>query len=492
MSVNLIEAGYEELRGLSQIGHASATHIIDIRNECNLQKVPFTFHDLAGKPTIQTAIGTLLRGGQCYFEGQPLPFELEDKLDDGDAVGGVATADDKDSETQGNQPTKSPKSASQKKSPRGSLAMSKPVRQPEPQRPTRDDEILSLMQNMTISMKDIQKSMREMELRQDSLESWRSSVLQGEATQAAIGPDVRPRVKYQVSAEAGVSGADRSSRRDEYIDNLSQYVDERSSSPQFLPPGRNPHRQQSDQRQDSWEQNGRVPSSNDSGQNVSADRGRSERHHKEYIPKLKYYDGKECFQAWLKKFENFRRHYRWDDDDSLFYLVGLLIEEASEFYEDLHPDVQDKYASTTQALLQMFSKKATPAAKKAELNSIRQGEGKNIDEFKKRIKILVHQAYPRMGQEVINNQGLHAFLRGCSDIQAAEIALIREPTTLDEAADYTKIAVSNHSMLMEFHRDKKPKTRQVTFADEYDICQVQKQPKPNENQPQKDSFSEVL
>ena len=87
-----------------------------------------------------------------------------------------------------------------------------------------------------------------------------------------------------------------------------------------------------------------------------------------------------------------------------------------------------------------------------------------------------------MGQEVINNQGLHAFLRGCSDIQAAEIALIREPTTLDEAADYTKIAVSNHSMLMEFNRDKKPKTRQATFADEND----------NENQTQKDSFSEVL
>ena len=84
-----------------------------------------------------------LHGGQCYFEGQPLPFELEDMSDDGNAVGGVATADDKDSETQGNQPTKSPKSASQKKSPRGSLAMSKssvkqPVHQPEPQRPTRD------------------------------------------------------------------------------------------------------------------------------------------------------------------------------------------------------------------------------------------------------------------------------------------------------------------------------------------------------------------
>ena len=139
MSVNLIQAGYEELRGLSQIGHASATHIIDIRNECNLQKVPFTFHDLAGKPTIQTAIGTLLRGGQCYFVGQPLPFELEDMSDDGNAVGGVATADDKDSETQGNQPTKSPKSASQNKSPRGSLAMSKsPVKQPvhQPERST--------------------------------------------------------------------------------------------------------------------------------------------------------------------------------------------------------------------------------------------------------------------------------------------------------------------------------------------------------------------
>ena len=115
MSVNLIQASYEELRSWPQISHASVTHIIDIGNECNLQKVPFTFRDLAGKPTIQTNIATLLRGGKCFFEGQPLPFELDDTSDDGYAVGDVATTDDTDSQTQGNQPSKSPKSASQKK-----------------------------------------------------------------------------------------------------------------------------------------------------------------------------------------------------------------------------------------------------------------------------------------------------------------------------------------------------------------------------------------
>ena len=90
--------------------------------------------------------------------------------------------------------------------------------------------------------------------------------------------------------------------------------------------------------------------------------------------------------------------------------------------------------------------------------------------FGKRIKTLAYQAYPGSSDGMIENQALQAFLRGCTDTYAAEIALICEPTTLDDAVQYTKVAVANHSMLQE----KRPhRARQVSFADEFSVRQVQ-------------------
>ena len=58
------------------------------------------------------------------------------------------------------------------------------------------------------------------------------------------------------------------------------------------------------------------------------------------------------------------------------YLVGLLTDKPSEFYENLRPEVNDSYASTTEALIKMYERKIT-----SELSSIYQKEDESIDAF---------------------------------------------------------------------------------------------------------------
>ena len=86
---------------------------------------------------------------------------------------------------------------------------------------------------------------------------------------------------------------------------------------------------------------------------------------------------------------------------------------------------------------------------------------------------------------MIENQALQALMGGCTDTYAAEIALIREPTTLDDAVQYTKVTVANHSMLQE----KRPhRARQISFMNQFSIRQVQ-QPEKAQHQ---DVFTEII
>ena len=55
-------------------------------------------------------------------------------------------------------------------------------------------------------------------------------------------------------------------------------------------------------------------------------------------------------------------------------------------------------------------------------------------------------------------------MRGANDKYAIEIAMIREPKTLTEAINFTKVAQSNHALLSSRPRGI---LRQVTFEDEH-------------------------
>ena len=456
MAINLTFATYEEMRSLPRIGHVTATHLIQVRDDCQLYGRPFNFMALSEKPYIKTTFRSLLLKGECYFEdktGSPsyldpgysdIAVGEESQDDDGGKEQALSPEVDREQATAPSKPFQHPMFEDESlgeipdKDGRKKQALSPEGDREQAMAPSisSQDEMLDILKTISGNMKSLQLTMQEICQRQDEFDNWMSSYEQLQATHLSKNPDVRSKMEVpynprQSSHELPAQSEERSSPVDCNF--------------------RHPDRQEA----------------------------------KPYVPKLKSYNGGECFRAWLTKFESFRRYYRWTDNDALFYLVGHLTDEPSEFYENLRPEVKNSYASTTEALIKMYEKKITPSTKRSELSSIYQKEDESIDAFSKRIKTLAYQAYPTSSDEMIEDQALQAFLRGCTDIYAAEIALIREPTTLDDAVQYTKVAVANHSLLEE----KRPhRARHVSFKNEFSIRQGQ-QPGKAEHQ---DAFTEII
>ena len=66
---------------------------------------------------------------------------------------------------------------------------------------------------------------------------------------------------------------------------------------------------------------------------------------------------------------------------------------------------------------------------------------------------------------MLEDLGIGFYSRGCIDRYAVEIVMIRDPKTLKEAIQFTKVAQSNHS----FIGQSKMSVRNVTFADEGNV-----------------------
>ena len=286
MAVNLTIATYEGLRSLPKVGHATANHLIQVRDSCKLENRPFNFTSLAEKPHVQTIFDSLIRKGECFFEDKTgTPSELDPICSD--VASGGNSQDDGEKEQ-----------APAQLAPEVDKGQASSLQSSQ-------EQILDIIKNISFKMGDFQLSLQELHRRQDDLDSKVHSVQQSQAA-VTQGPDVRPKMEAP-------SNPRRSSREPPV-----QYQGRRNAP---------------------VDQNNRQPDRHDA---------------KSYIPKLKSYIGVECFPAWLTKFENFQGYYRWTDNDALFYLIGLLVDEPSEFFENLRPEVKLSYLRTTAALVKTY------------------------------------------------------------------------------------------------------------------------------------------
>lgn len=56
-------------------------------------------------------------------------------------------------------------------------------------------------------------------------------------------------------------------------------------------------------------------------------------------------------------------------------------------------------------------------------------------------------AYPTANMEVFETLARESVLKDCNNIEAAELALFRDPQTLNQAVQYTQTATHNHKLL---------------------------------------------
>ncbi len=83
----------------------------------------------------------------------------------------------------------------------------------------------------------------------------------------------------------------------------------------------------------------------------------------------------------------------------------------------------------------MFGKTKDPIISCSELSSIRQREEESLEEFGQRVRQLTLRAFTTARLDIFETISREAFLRGYAD--AAEMGLLRDPQTLNQAVQYT-------------------------------------------------------
>ena len=179
------------------------------------------------------------------------------------------------------------------------------------------------------------------------------------------------------------------------------------------------------------------------------------------FPKVTPYDGSTDFHAFAAKFEIIAKCCQWDDQNKLLHLVSALTGKALDCYAWQEPEVMNNYTLVKDQLMKMFGKIKDPIIQRAELAAMRQRDEETIEEFGQRVRQIATRAYPTANTEVFETIAREAFLKGCSDVNAAELALYRDPQTLNQAIKFTQTAAHNHNLLSK----NKPKVRHVSFSD---------------------------
>ena len=188
-----------------------------------------------------------------------------------------------------------------------------------------------------------------------------------------------------------------------------------------------------------------------------------------FSPKIQHYDGKDDFKSFLVKIELLAEAYSWNDHEKLIILAQNLTGKPLDIFSKQKPEDRRNFQVSTEKLLGTFGKDDSPPVLRTQLMAVRQGEEERTDDFGQRVMQLVFQAYPDASPSMVDTLGIESFMRGANDKYAVEIAMIREPKTLTEAINFTKVAQSNHALL----QGPRGKLRQVTFEDEHKVRRVQ-------------------
>ena len=155
--------------------------------------------------------------------------------------------------------------------------------------------------------------------------------------------------------------------------------------------------------------------------------------------------------------------YQWDEHSKLLQLVGALIGKALDCYAWHERETRRSYIKTKDQLMKMFGKMRDPIIQRAELAAIRQREDESLEEYGQRVRQIASRAYPTASIDLFETLAREAFLKGCSDVDSAELALHRDPKTLNEAVQFTQTAAHNHKLLS---RPGRPRVRNVSFVDD--------------------------
>jgi hypothetical protein len=162
------------------------------------------------------------------------------------------------------------------------------------------------------------------------------------------------------------------------------------------------------------------------------------------LPRIQAYTGKGNWETYLVQFERMATRSGWDDRDKVDRLFDCLADQALEYAQRMSTE---DYHELCAEMSRRFKLKDTPIASRRQLHLIKQLEGEELAEFSQRVHWLAMDGHPNARPSTVQEVAVEAFLRGCKDKYAAEMAMEKEPVTIFDAVEYVKNSSSNHQAL---------------------------------------------
>jgi hypothetical protein len=170
------------------------------------------------------------------------------------------------------------------------------------------------------------------------------------------------------------------------------------------------------------------------------------------------------WRAYAAQFDRLAQRYGWPEEERLEQLVSLLRENALAFYAKLPAAVQEDYHALTERMMNRFGRREPATSFRRQLQELKQKTEEPLEEYAERAQQLALDGYPGANVEMVNTLAADAFLKGCSNKQAAYSSMLQRPDTIDEALEWVRESTHSHQAL--FGTEKK--VRQTSWADDDD------------------------
>ena len=179
-------------------------------------------------------------------------------------------------------------------------------------------------------------------------------------------------------------------------------------------------------------------------------------------PRMAQFSGKGDWDAFIFQFERIANRRLWSQHRRAEQLTDCLTDQALRYVQKLGEPKTRGYRRLRRELERRFQLDITAGDSRKELHTVKQNEDEALEEYSQRVHFLVLEGYPGAADATIQAVAVEAFLRGCKNKRAAEVAYEKDPPTIYKAQKFVKASVHNHQAL---YGGKPPIShRQVSFS----------------------------
>ena len=165
------------------------------------------------------------------------------------------------------------------------------------------------------------------------------------------------------------------------------------------------------------------------------------------LPKAPTLDGT-GWKGFIHLFELWCSTYGLPEVDKVGRFLLVLVGEANDFALEVLEQTKQNYAELKQKFAAKFDKPMEPSTARSIMHNLKQEPSEDLETFAERLLNIADFAYPMIQPKEREGLAVEQFLKGCRETQQAYMISMHTPTTLQDAIDKMKMALSNKTLIL--------------------------------------------